>query len=101
MDEKVSAPSANEVQEPHTHSSPKTKNAVILGGAIALIVIFILVSYLISSSKTAKQADKTAGQSAKKGPTVNLVTEYNNPFDKKSQYVNPFSKYKNPFDTLK
>lgn len=28
-------------------------------------------------------------------------TEYNNPFEAKTQYVNPFLAYKNPFETLK
>ncbi|HLD26893.1 MAG TPA: hypothetical protein VJB63_02985 [Patescibacteria group bacterium] len=35
-----------------------------------------------------------------KKATVQLQKEYQNPFDKKTQYVNPFSSYKNPFDTL-
>ena len=33
----------------------------------------------------------------KKGPKVELKTEYKNPFNKESQYVNPFDTYKNPF----
>ena len=32
-----------------------------------------------------------------KKATVNLKTEYKNPFTKETQYVNPFDKYKNPF----
>ena len=36
----------------------------------------------------------------KKEPTVSLTKEYNNPFEKSTQYVNPFSDYKNPFDNL-
>jgi len=34
-----------------------------------------------------------------KGPSVELKTEYKNPFKKESQYVNPFQEYKNPFTT--
>ena len=34
-----------------------------------------------------------------KKPTVELKTEYNNPFNKETQYVNPFDTYKNPFVT--
>ncbi|MDP3973892.1 MAG: hypothetical protein Q8P92_03585 [Candidatus Daviesbacteria bacterium] len=37
----------------------------------------------------------------KKEPTVSLQNQYQNPFDKSSQYVNPFASYKNPFDALK
>ena len=33
-------------------------------------------------------------------PTVALKTEYQNPFDKKTQYVNPFKEFKNPFTNL-
>lgn len=32
-----------------------------------------------------------------KQPTVELKTEYKNPFNKETQYVNPFDTYKNPF----
>ncbi len=32
---------------------------------------------------------------------VSLQKDYQNPFDKKTQYVNPFTQYKNPFDTAK
>ena len=31
------------------------------------------------------------------GPQVSIKSEYENPFDKKTQYVNPFDTYKNPF----
>lgn len=31
------------------------------------------------------------------GPRVDLKKEYQNPFNKETQYVNPFDKYKNPF----
>ncbi|MBI2040365.1 hypothetical protein HYT18_04800 [Candidatus Microgenomates bacterium] len=37
----------------------------------------------------------------KKEPTVSLQNQYQNPFDKSTQYVNPFASYKNPFDALK
>lgn len=37
----------------------------------------------------------------KKEPAVSLQKQYQNPFDKNSQYVNPFSSYQNPFDALK
>ena len=36
-----------------------------------------------------------------KGPSVNLKTEYKNPFKKETQYVNPFETYKNPFTVAK
>lgn len=36
-----------------------------------------------------------------KGPKVSIETEYQNPFDKETQYVNPFQGYKNPFVVAK
>ena len=36
-----------------------------------------------------------------KGPSVNLKTEYKNPFKQETQYVNPFETYKNPFEVAK
>lgn len=36
----------------------------------------------------------------RKKAQIELQTQFQNPFDKDSQYVNPFSKYKNPFDQL-
>lgn len=36
-----------------------------------------------------------------KQPKVELKTEYNNPFNKETQYVNPFETYKNPFTVAK
>lgn len=48
-----------------------------------------------------EQIDVFAPKPKKKTASVQLENEYQNPFDKKTQYVNPFSSYKNPFDTLK
>ena len=37
----------------------------------------------------------------KQEPAVSLQKQYQNPFDKNTQYINPFSTYQNPFETLK
>jgi hypothetical protein len=44
---------------------------------------------------SARFSNKSVVNNAK--PTVKLQAQYNNPFDKDSQYANPFSQYKNPF----
>lgn len=62
------------------------------------VVIFILISQGIIKIPL-KSVPSLPGQ--KKEPTVKLQKQYQNPFDKSSQYLNPFSGYKNPFDTLK
>ena len=41
------------------------------------------------------------GLNTGKNSAVAPQTDYENPFNKDSQYVNPFSEYKNPFDSLK
>lgn len=64
----------------------------------AAAVIFILISQGLIKIPS-KIVPSLPGQ--KKEPTVQLQKQYQNPFDKDSQYVNPFSQYKNPFDTLR
>ena len=54
----------------------------------ALVVFFVLV------------IQKPLTNLTKKETQIELQTQYQNPFDKDSQYVNPFSVYKNPFDQL-
>ena len=31
---------------------------------------------------------------------IELTEEYENPFEKETQYINPFDEYKNPFDNV-
>lgn len=61
-------------------------------------VLFILISQGLIKIPS-KALPTLPGQ--KKEPTVELQKQYQNPFDKSSQYLNPFSGYKNPFDALK
>lgn len=63
---------------------------------IAAVIIFVLISQGLI--KNPLKSIALPGQS--KEPTVSLQKQYQNPFDKSTQYVNPFSSYKNPFDSL-
>lgn len=67
--------------------------AVGLVGAIVAIAIAVLLTMSLKKPSLTSE-NKTASE-------IQLKTEYQNPFDKKTQYVNPFSGYKNPFDQLK
>lgn len=58
---------------------------------VGSIAVYLLLSRGLISNPF------TSGQKA----TVALQTQYQNPFDKGTQYANPFSQYKNPFDTAK
>lgn len=74
-------------------------------GAIALIPLLLILALvviilLVASGKIENPLQKLPGQASKEA-TVLLQKDYQNPFDKNSQYVNPFSSYKNPFDSLK
>lgn len=68
---------------------------------VLLVLLFAaagLVAVFLSSSKNFP--GQMAGKSDQK-LTVKLQAQYNNPFDKSSQYANPFSQYKNPFVVAK
>ena len=54
--------------------------------------VVVYQTFTNASKKISKQADSL---------NVALKTEYQNPFDKNTQYTNPFSDYQNPFDNLK
>ena len=98
MDTIHDTPVNNQEQEPLPSSLLKSKRVLLFAGfTLLVIIVFSVVAFVIVS-----QSKKTETKVTKetKEPTVNLVTEYENPFDKKSQYVNPFSGYKNPFDSL-
>lgn len=61
---------------------------------VSVIAAWALVIYLLAKNGIVKLPDFI---NPKREPTVELKSQYNNPFHKESQYVNPFDKYKNPF----
>ncbi|MDP3733400.1 MAG: hypothetical protein Q8Q91_02550 [Candidatus Daviesbacteria bacterium] len=76
------------------------KGVIALAAPLLLLLIIAAVLYILISQKIIKNPLKSL-PGIQKEPTVSLQTQYQNPFDKNTQYVNPFSKYKNPFDQLK
>lgn len=60
----------------------------------ALVVAFWLLAAKFVFKKKLPFLDK-------KDPTVQVKSEYKNPFNKSSQYVNPFDQSKSPFLNLK
>ena len=76
---------------PAVSSLIKNRRVVLL---LLLILAVIAALFMLVYFKGAKSP---LGKAPHKGPKVSTKTEYNNPFDKKSQYVNPFESYKNPF----
>lgn len=81
------------------------KGAVHLFVVIIVLVIVAVAAYLLYQGgyfnfATPKPSQDQNTQTTPQEPTVSLKNEYENPFDKDTQYVNPFSEYKNPFDSL-
>lgn len=76
-------------------------------GFIHLFLILIILLILIGAAffglvslniiKNPFQNLPFIGQIGNKSAQVEMKTEYENPFDKNTQYVNPFEEYKNPF----
>ena len=71
---------------------------------LLLIVILLAVGavvYFLFSQGIIKNPFKNLRLPGQGGPSVSLKSEYENPFDKNTQYVNPFEGYKNPFVVAK
>ncbi|GEM_PF-1916008 len=66
--------------------------------AVLVLSIGILLYFLVVKGKVSTSSIPVLSKNEGK---VTLKSEYDNPFDKSSQYVNPFNQYKNPFDKLK
>ncbi|MBI2051878.1 hypothetical protein HYT33_03905 [Candidatus Roizmanbacteria bacterium] len=75
-------------------SNNRKKTVIFLAFVSLVLLTIILAGFVITLQR--KQTQKPS-----KKPNVNLKTQYENPFDKKTQYVNPFSQYKNPFNNLR
>ena len=73
------------------------------GNILLLLVIFFSVVTVIAGLVIYKTFTNTTKKLAQKTESldVSLKTEYQNPFDKNTQYTNPFNDYQNPFDQIK
>ena len=63
---------------------------------VVLAALLLLGYYLVSKGNISVPFVP----SSKKEPTVELKTDYKNPFAKETQYVNPFDQYKSPILNL-
>lgn len=75
--------------------------------AIVLVLMAVIIVGIVSVVLYTLGVVKLPGKSIPKDTKsasdvqVELKKEYENPFDKSTQYQNPFSDYQNPFDQLK
>ncbi len=70
----------------------KNKSAFAHLALVVIIAVAVGLLLLVLISK-----NKVSLPGAKKEPTVQVKSEYKNPFNKDTQYVNPFDQYKSPF----
>lgn len=73
-------------------------------GAVFLIFVLIFAAVVILGGTLVYKTLTTATKKIAKTSevlSVSLKEEYNNPFDKNTQYVNPFGDRHNPFDELR
>ncbi|HLD26112.1 MAG TPA: hypothetical protein VJC05_03665 [Candidatus Andersenbacteria bacterium] len=76
------------------------KTLMIVGVVIVVLVIVLVVLLLLSPRGTVDKVVPQALQLKGDVSEVALKTEYQNPFDRDSQYVNPFDEFKSPFQSL-
>ena len=62
-----------------------------------ILAVWALIFWVLVSKGIIKKPSLLKTQK----PTVELKTEYKNPFDKETQFVNPFDQTKNPFAVAK
>lgn len=73
----------------------RNKKGIIHLLPLIVIAIVLVGGFFLFGKKIQQKITST------REPSVNLRSQYQNPFDKKAQYVNPFSQFKNPFDAAK
>jgi len=89
---------------PKEHTTGKTSATIAAQKKLIAALIFALLAVLllliIVLVKVAQKSNIAQRITTSTKPNVNPKKEYENPFNKKTQYINPFSDYKNPFDNL-
>lgn len=87
-----------EILQPNT--SHTLRNVLIVLGIILVLFVAIDVFFIFSNLTKNINTTVSTGKSLENQLNVSLKSQYDNPFDKNTQYVNPFSQSQNPFDNL-
>ncbi len=82
-----------------THFLRRPRIQLLFLVVLILTSIALLTVYIFKNTKYGKQFQQQLTKTQE--PTVSLKQEYNNPFNRESQYVNPFDTTKSPFLNLK
>ncbi len=85
---------------PQPKTSHVLRNVLIAMGFV--LVLFVAIDLYFIFNNLTKNINTTisTGKSLENQVNVSLKSQYDNPFDKNTQYVNPFSQSQNPFDNL-
>ena len=86
---------------PEGNTKPRVSFKLILVVLPVLLLSLLLLTLLnyFSDTELKPTPDKNKSTiSLDNSSEINPNKEYNNPFDKDTQYINPFSEYRNPFD---
>lgn len=70
-------------------------------GIILLVLTLLAVGFFLFKDQFLSKSSIPSSTQTVAEPTVELKTEYENPFDEKTQYQNPFAESDNPFDNLR
>lgn len=85
---------------PQPQPSHTLRNTLIMLGCILILFVVIDVYYIFTGITKTVTTTISTGKSLENQVNVSLKSQYDNPFDKNTQYVNPFSQSQNPFDNL-
>ncbi len=87
--------------------SPATGSKKTIIAVVAVLVFVVLLAIIgLYVTRVYKKPGATTSDlipqllKSSEVSKINLKTEYQNPFDKDTQYVNPFSEFKSPFQSL-
>lgn len=74
----------------------------VIFGVLLVIIILVGIDMFLVFRKLTNNVNKSISSldSTQNQANVSLKSQYNNPFDKSTQYSNPFSVSQNPFDNL-
>jgi len=97
--EEPAARVATNAPPPQMHQQKVFTIALILMVLIVSVTVSIIATRLLGSTKAPSTSQSVTP--ASRTLPVDLKVEYENPFNKSSNYVNPFTSDENPFDELK
>ncbi len=92
-------PTQNPLDNLEPNSSHLIRNVLLVGVLITVILVGIDLFLVFKNLANSVNKSISALEPTKQA-NITLKSQYENPFDKNTQYSNPFSQSQNPFDNL-